>query len=345
MNDCRDFLGAKSKVDSVQSVLNVKVLKRQATLPPVVRKDIRCMTDEERKRFLDAMLTLKSDAIDGFSKWAILTAYHYFVPFTPAAHFSAGLLPFHREAIKNLEVALRMVDPGVAFPFWDTSLDAEMPNPLDSILWTDGFLGSNNGTVTGGAFGAIQGEANAAFPAVLHQGGITRAMGVAQSAILFNKQYIDIILSKPLINNWVFCYDPFMDTVHAGIHMYIGGLLANPLTAPNDPLFYFLHTFIDSLWERWRQAKQTPIQRETQFALPCPYNPFDLPTMQLFPFPIKVQDAYSNKYTDPANGFYTYQAPPTCANNCNGSKYLACKPNGQCMSKIKLNGDCSGECF
>jgi len=305
----------------------------------VTRKGISAMSDVERRRFFYAMNKLKHDKIDGWTKYDILTAYHMFVPFTPAAHFSAGVLPFHREVLKNLEVALRMEHPLAFFPYWDTSLDAEIPNPHDTVVFTNELLGGGNGNVTGGAFGLWTGQPNPAFPVPIYQGGISRAVGVGIKAFLFNKAYIDIILNKTSINNLVFCYDPFLDAVHAAIHVYIGGLMIDPTTAPGDPLFYLLHGFMDNIWEQWRQKKQDSLQRETITALPCPYNPFDLADLQLFPFPIKVKDAYSNKYT---TQFYGYESP-TCANSCQGSRFLVCNPAiGRCISKVRPGGSCSG---
>lgn len=298
------------------------------------------MTDEEQKRFFSVLNKLKSDKIDGLSKFDIMVGYHYFVPFTPTAHFSAGMLPFHREQIKTIEVAMRLEDPKAFFPYWDSGLDAEMPNPRDSVLYTDELLGSGEGNLTGGNFGSWKGQANPNFPTAIHKGGIFRAAGVAQGAILVKQEYIDIFMSKPAMQFLVFCTDPFVDTMHAAVHIYIGGLMADPRSSVNEPLFYLHHCFFDSIWEKWRKWHQNPKQRESQYAIPCPYNPFDLPEMQMFPFSIKVKDGYSNVYT---KEFYNYQEWPTCDNKCHNSKYLVCKKNGRCMSKIKVGGDCTGK--
>lgn len=200
--------------------------------------------------------------------------------------------------------------------------------------------------MTGGAFGNWTGEPNPKFPKALNQAGISRAAGQAEGAILMKKEYVDIVLDKvspvgPPMQALVFCTDPFLDTLHAAVHIYIGGQMFDPQTAPCEPLFYLHHCFLDSVWEKWRVRHQRRKQRESDYALPCPYNPFDLPDMPLLPYSIKVKDAYSNVYTDE---FYHYQAWPTCENNCWNSTYLVCKKNGRCMSKIKVGGDCTGKC-
>jgi len=35
--------------------------------------------------------------------------------------------------------------------------------------------------------------------------------------------------------------------------------------AMNDPLFTMHHVFVDSIWERWRQERQTRRQREEDY--------------------------------------------------------------------------------
>jgi hypothetical protein len=46
------------------------------------------------------------------------------------------------------------VDPDVALPYWDTTLDARLPNPRDSVLWTEELLGASDqlGAVIDGPF-------------------------------------------------------------------------------------------------------------------------------------------------------------------------------------------------
>ena len=49
------------------------------------------------------------------------------------------------------------VDKFLALPYWDTALDARLPDPRDSVLWTDELLGSSDqdGYVTDGPFAAF----------------------------------------------------------------------------------------------------------------------------------------------------------------------------------------------
>ena len=39
---------------------------------------------------------------------------------------------------------MRQFDPELAVPYWDTTLDATLPDPTHSILFTEDFLGTNS---------------------------------------------------------------------------------------------------------------------------------------------------------------------------------------------------------
>lgn len=53
-----------------------------------------------------------------------------------------------------MEIALRMIDPTVAIPYWDSVMDGYLPNPKDSTMWTNELVGSTDasGNVIDGPF-------------------------------------------------------------------------------------------------------------------------------------------------------------------------------------------------
>ncbi len=65
-----------------------------------VRKEYRMLTEEERKRFHDAILKLKHNVIDGLGKYDIIVHWHT-PEESPGAHFGPAFLPFHRELLKQ----------------------------------------------------------------------------------------------------------------------------------------------------------------------------------------------------------------------------------------------------
>lgn len=135
--------------------INVVDVNRQSQGPNgngrVLRKEYRAMSDEERRRYHEAVRRLKSDRIDGMSKYDLLVVYHT-PQEAPEAHWGPAFLPYHREYLKQYELALRQVDSSVGLPYWDSTLDEGLPSPKDSILWTSEFLGNGEGPVSSGPF-------------------------------------------------------------------------------------------------------------------------------------------------------------------------------------------------
>ncbi|KHJ87855.1 hypothetical protein OESDEN_12360 [Oesophagostomum dentatum] len=81
---------------------------------------------------------------------------------SPGAHFGPAFLPWHREFVKRLEIALRQVDPDVALPYWDSTLDAGLDDPTTSVMFSEELMGTtdSSGTVTTGLFAYWQAHLN-----------------------------------------------------------------------------------------------------------------------------------------------------------------------------------------
>lgn len=54
--------------------------------------------------------------------------------------------------INRFEAALQEVNSAVCLPYWDCTLDNELPDPALSIIWTSEFMGTPNGAVVDGPF-------------------------------------------------------------------------------------------------------------------------------------------------------------------------------------------------
>uniref|UniRef100_A0A0M3KDT7 Tyrosinase_Cu-bd domain-containing protein n=1 Tax=Anisakis simplex TaxID=6269 RepID=A0A0M3KDT7_ANISI len=252
--------------------------------------------------------------------------------------------------LKRAEIAIRAIDPSLSIPYWDSSLDSHLPNPQDSILWTPLFFGATD------MYGDIMNGPFARFNTLEGHTHIQRDL--AKDGRLLTEGAINDVLSQTAIHQ-VLAYTapergcPYrtnfraLEYIHASVHLWIGGDMKPPVTSANDPVFYFHHSFIDCIFELWRQRRQNRGSRESQFpqnvaqcssrehfsnALMRPFNKFNI-------------QGLSNAYTD---NMYTYAERPTCSKegDC-GSPYLFCSRNKRsnhwrCVSKIRVNGRCNG---
>ncbi|KAF8373487.1 hypothetical protein PRIPAC_79916 [Pristionchus pacificus] len=132
-----------------------------------IRKEYRMMTDAERSRFHAAMWTLKrngeydrlahihANIQQVFGIRNIVSMINTKSPSAkaPSAHSGPAFLPWHREYVKRFEIALRLVDPSISVPYWDTTLEGALANVRYSSLWTNELMGSTmNGQANTGAF-------------------------------------------------------------------------------------------------------------------------------------------------------------------------------------------------
>jgi tyrosinase len=204
-------------------MLDPRLLER-LRLPPWFplldeRRDQATLTATQQERFLCAFGTLAGNGtLGGFVK--IHGELHY-------QHGSERFLPWHRVFLRAFEQALQTVHPDVTIPYWDWADPKEETFPA----WLAGYTP----TVT--------------MPSPLAPVAVTRSPGTAADLATLASNLPTILADAT--------FAPFtasLESVHGGVHVWVGGTMSFIATAPADPIFWMHHANIDRLWWQWQQA-------------------------------------------------------------------------------------------
>ncbi|KAL7077067.1 hypothetical protein ACQ4LE_003643 [Meloidogyne hapla] len=346
---CPAFNGKSNGSENDCTLPNGKKLEK------CVRKEYRMLTDEERETYSKTVRQIKEN-----KDFDIAAVLHKQAWDDGGAHNGPSFLPWHREFLKVYELMLREAafksrgTPDVCLPYWDSTLEKQLPTQQDSYFFTAAFIGSTNanGEVIDGPFAPWETLQNTDY--------IGRTVG--QHASCYVEERFKWQMEQTDIANIIAYSNPpeppencpygrgksgYPEYAHGGVHTFIGGLMAYPGTSANDPVFHNHHCFIDCLYELWRKGKQNYTQRPVEYPTDRPEcsTPIHYRNQNMSQFPyIKNIDGCRNEYTD---NMYEYAPRPTCSYekpDC-GSKYLFCdlsKETPHCAAKVRPGGDCKG---
>ncbi|PAV85952.1 hypothetical protein WR25_23547 [Diploscapter pachys] len=324
--------GLLGECQSNKAVSSNKDNKRPEFNGKAERKEYRQLTNEERQKVNSAFWVLKHEL-------------------SATAHAGPGFLPYHREFLLRLELMLRKVDPDISLPYIDLTLDSNLDDPKQSVLFSNDLMGDTNGPSGLVADGPFKD-----WPTTTGGQGIERAVGVEGKGYPMTDVEVKELLSGNL-TNWLgysvpqqgcFIDDPLntIEFLSGDNNIFIGGTMKNIRTQFDDPLAVMSMAFIDMLWEQFRQTKQSPEHRETDYPsdeVLCESHHHFLSHV-MYPFDkMTVKDGLSNSYTEQ---FYTYAPRPTCSEqNIHGcrSRFLFCDfsyGEPRCSSKLKPQSSC-----
>ncbi|VDN51144.1 unnamed protein product [Dracunculus medinensis] len=319
------------------------ILPNGSPLKKAVRKEYRLLSDDERRRFHWALRQLKQNG-----EYDKMARIHAEASTSGGAHSGPAFLPWHREFMKRMEIAIRQIDPELSLPYWDSVLDSALPQPKDSVLWTDELLGTTNtrGYIVGGDFKD--------FSRFMNSSRFMRRIGAQGTP--FQQSEIDYTVNQDRIENVLAFTAPrigcqyranynALEYTHGSVHIFVGGDMFDPYTSANDPAFYLHHSFVDYIWEIFRQRKQNRYNREKIYPIDNQLCSSALHFGSAFmrPFtPLRNVDGLSNDYTD---NLYEYNPRPKCNDNCGSSRFLFCDHSHgapRCASKAQIGGRCDG---
>ncbi|BFZ13044.1 hypothetical protein BsWGS_16083 [Bradybaena similaris] len=300
-----------------------KVPRRKRQARRCRRREYRVLSDDERTRFHNAFIRLKRDTSVDPNRYDAIAELHQLA--IDIAHGGGGFLGWHRLYNNMLESALQEVDPSVCLHYWDSSLDNELPNPLQSILWTPAFMGTPNGPVVDGPFaGWTTFNGGQLIRTAGRDGQLMTFTGVRN--VLSRRRYEEIIVSTATRAQPQFV----LENQHNGPHIYVGGAMNDLSIAPCDPIFFLHHSFIDYIFERFRQRlRNIGRNPEVYPNVVLPGSPHHSSTRTNFE-DLNHADAYRDEFSQT----FEYEPVPTCSASrpqC-GSRYLTCRTSiGRCV--------------
>lgn len=211
------------------------------------RREIRDLSIRERLDWQQALLSLTTPVDGGLSEWDALIQAH--VDHGDEAHGGAYFLPWHRLQLLRLEDAIRRTRPNFALPYWDWTIDAE--NAARSPVWKAHLAGGAipGGGIVNGAFANL--EARLPWPHLITRDFKSNVDYTLPQ--LWTKADIDaVVRTQP----WPEFADA-IEAAHALVHVSIGGDMMDTRTAPNDPVFWLLHAFVDAIFDSRIRAHGT----------------------------------------------------------------------------------------
>jgi tyrosinase len=234
------------------------------------RRSVAALTTSECSDFVAALLTFKRQ---GGYDWFVDVHGRAFSTQSWRAHMCYGFLPWHRAFLWLLETQLQQINPNVRLPYWDWSRQRSVGSPpfTDDLLGGDGYFGADAGLpgrpqlgeVTTGPFAANTGN----WPLIVNADSrdyLRREIGQAISSPS-GPDHTAYVLGLPTYDRYPYdmSVTSFRNQVegwwqgqpamHNRTHSWVGGSVL-PTTAPNDPVFFLLHAYVDKLWADWQQA-------------------------------------------------------------------------------------------
>jgi tyrosinase len=174
-------------------------------------------------------------------------------------HHNHLFLPWHRAYLYFFEKALQDRVAGVTLPWWNWIGQRSLPD----VYASEDASGSGNPL-----YGSPIQPAGRRDPA---EERTWRRPG--ESGRLPSADQVDAVMR----NADFFTFQTQLESIHDGIHMWVGGTMGDISVAAYDPLFWAHHCMIDRLWYLW------------QLKHPGTHPPAILLDRALPPFPMTVR--------------------------------------------------------
>lgn len=232
-----------------------------------IRKEVKCLTDDELQRFLDGFAILHFDQNDylpfvGIHNWAARgkrgAVFEQPFPEYPGARYpfpdqahggpiGPAFLPWHRAFLLQFERRLQEIEPGLALPYWSVN-----QKNSDTGVFEERTFGANpssGGTVvptfsSGHPF-ALWSMPKADDPSIWES---------IQRTARDRDQIGNFLPDSEIFREEEFPLfaQVFESNPHNNGHVWTGPWMANCRISPRDPIFWIFHAWFDETWAEWQ---------------------------------------------------------------------------------------------
>jgi Common central domain of tyrosinase/Repeat of unknown function (DUF5648) len=229
-----------------------------------IRRNVATISQEERDRFINAVLTLDSLKIypDGVTYWDKQEETHKNAHAAGQdVHAGPAFVPWHRELCNRLEGLLREVDPLLSLHYWDWTTDPRVASGGRAALFTANFMGRADGNagaplsdfesteISGDPLEGIPGDGVHDHIWRNVNNGLPGAPGVSSDQSIVTAGDGGLPASH---------FPAFLQAVqaaHNAAHGYIGGTIGRQHFSFHEPFVFLLHSNQDRLWAMWQLAR------------------------------------------------------------------------------------------
>lgn len=224
------------------------------------RRSVRRLTAGQLADLREAVSRAQTVGDDrGYQAWAGIHGLPLPISCT---HHNELFLPWHRAYLYLFEKALQDQVPGVTLPWWDWTAGHAEGIP-------DAYARRSGGGRKNSLFDSPIQPSGRANP---RQARTTRSPG-PPGALPEAGEVSEILENRDFLT-----FQTQLESVHDGVHVWVGGTMGDIATAAYDPLFWAHHCMIDRLWYLW------------QLDHPGAGIPARLRDRALAPFPLTVRD-------------------------------------------------------
>jgi tyrosinase len=198
------------------------------------RRSARRLTEGQLTSFREAIVKAQAIGDDrGFQYWAGIHGLPLPISCT---HHNELFLPWHRAYLYFFEKTLQDRVPGVTLPWWDWTKEHDTGIP-------DVYARRN-----------ASGKKNPLYDSPIQASGRERP---SQTRTTRRPGPPGALPSPPEVqavmgNRDFLTFQTQLESIHDGIHVWVGGTMGNITTAAYDPLFWAHHCMIDRLWYLWQ---------------------------------------------------------------------------------------------